>query len=145
MAAPEAEERVSVQAAPLVPRPHSDAEIPHEHDPLDGLAAPKMPPDDRKLVAADASNSANPSDPSPMDFRQRQSPIQPENGGVNAEAAPRVDNPTMNAEIPHQHDPLDGLQAPEMPPAERRLGGEAEEDLEGGGDLLGNLERSLES
>ena len=51
-------------------------------------------------------------------------------------------------EIPHSHNPLDGLKAPEVPPEERKLdaqGGDEEvvrfED--GGEDLLGTLERSL--
>lgn len=145
MTAPAAEERISVQAAPRVTRPQFNAEIPHERDPLDGLAAPEVPPDNRKLLVAGHSGSAQPSHPSSQNLQQRQASLQPEGGGVNVEAAPRVDNPNINAEIPHQHDPLDGLQAPEMPPAERRLGVEEE----GGGpededDLLGNLERSLE-
>ena len=42
--------KIDVEAAPLVPEPHFAAEIPHEHNPLEGLAAPSGP--------AEGSNTA---------------------------------------------------------------------------------------
>ena len=136
------EQQVDVEAAPKVDDPSYDAEIPHNHDPLDGLKAPEVPPDDRKLSARAKSRDSAQLPP----LHQT---------GVQVEAAPRVDDPNLNGEIPHSHNPLDGFKAPEVPPDVRKLNaereaeeGEEEEDVvrfdDGGEDLLGTLERSLE-
>lgn len=72
----------------------------------------------------------------------------PAGEGIDVQAAPHVE-PTMDAEIPHAHDPLDGLAAPETVE-----GGDTHGDGDGDGeavlrfddgeeDLLGSLERSL--
>ena len=132
-------DRLNVEAAPYVSEPSFNAEIPHAHDPLDGLAAPEIPPDYRKL---DTQIKA----PSPT----KQTPDIQE-GGIDVEAAPRVDSPAINAEIPHEHNPLEGLKAPETPPEQYRATQEEQNEgmrepvrfEDGEEDLLGTLERDL--
>ena len=132
-------DRLKVEAATPLSEPNFNAGIPQAHDPLDGLAAPEIPPDHRKL---DARTKA----PSPT----KQSPDLHE-GGIEVEAAPRVDNPAMDAEIPHEHNPLDGFKAPEIPPEQHKISQkEQNEEMrepvrfeDGEEDLLGTLERDL--
>ena len=148
----EPNEMVDVQAAPQIANPAYNAEIPNAHDPLDGLAAPTIPPDDRKLGSAKEQQSTSPIpglNPSPLQSEGAQGEQR-----IDVEAAPRVDEPQMNAEVPHDHDPLDGLKAPEMPPVEREVDTYNNEKAEASGepvrfedgehDLLGTFERDVE-
>ncbi|KAG8534268.1 uncharacterized protein KY384_001112 [Bacidia gigantensis] len=120
------EQRIEVQAAPPVNNPSFDAEIPHAHDPLDGLAAPEVPSDDRKLDAYQSRTE------------------------IDVEAAPEIRSPKIDAEILHGHNPLDGLRPPEIPPDELKLdqqqpGADGIVRFEDGDeDLLGTHERSLQ-
>ncbi|KAL9124117.1 MAG: hypothetical protein Q9217_006519 [Psora testacea] len=75
----------------------------------------------------------------------------PEEQQVDVEAAPKVDETNYNAELPHEHNPLDGLKAPEMPSDAKKMDardeateGDVVRFEDGGEDLLGTLERSLE-
>ncbi|MDI1486986.1 MAG: hypothetical protein OHK93_006248 [Ramalina farinacea] len=145
---------VDVQAAPQIADPAYNAEIPNAHDPLDGLAAPTIPPDDRKLGSAKEQQSTSPIPG--LNTSSLQSAGAQAEERIDVEAAPRVDNPLMNAEVPHDHDPLDGLKAPEMPPAEREVDAYNNEKSEASGegepvrfedgehDLLGTFERDVE-
>ena len=147
-------EMVDVQAAPQIADPAYNAEIPNVHDPLDGLAAPTIPPDDRGLGSAKEQLSTSPIPG--LNISSLQSASAQGEQGIHVEAAPRVDNPQTNAEIPHDHDPLDGLKAPEIPPVERGVdtynnneqrdaSGEQPVRFEDGEhDLLGTFERDVE-
>ena len=112
------DQQVDVEAAPPIEEPHYNAEIPHSHNPLDGLAAPDIPPSDRSLDGEE---------------------------GIDVEAAPSVQKPGFNAEIPHTHNPLDGLQAPVVPPGERQLNLSGSDSVakfsDGDEDLLGTEEK----
>lgn len=144
-------EVVDVQAAPKISDPAYNAEIPNAHDPLDGLAAPTIPPDNRKLGSAKEQQSTAPIPG--LDSSSIQSAGAEGEQRIDVEAAPDVDKPQMNAEVPHDHNPLDGLKAPEMPPAEREVGnyndkreasGEPVRFEDGKHDLLGTFERDVE-
>ena len=66
---------------------------------------------------------------------------------ISVEAAPQVD-PTMNAQIPVDHDPLDGIAEPEVVAESSGQHAPANQSLhfeDGEEDLLGSLERSLGS
>ena len=123
-------QKVQVEAAPYVRSPQYNAEIPHAHTPIDGLAAPEAPPIERSLGSE----------------KQELSSLHGGQDGMEVEAAPRVDKPLMDAEIPHDHNPVEGLQAPEVPPEERRLDRKSEDDVvrfeDGDEDLHGTYERA---
>ena len=61
---------------------------------------------------------------------------------IDVEAAPNAPE-NFAAEIPHEHDPLDGLAAPKIPDEEHKEGEEPARFPDGEEDLLGSLERSL--
>ena len=66
---------------------------------------------------------------------------------ISVEAAPQV-NPKMNAQIPVEHDPLDGIAEPEVVAGSPDQNGPANQSVhfeDGEEDLLGSLERSLGS
>ena len=131
------EDKINVEAAPRIDDPHYNAEIPHQHDPLSGLTAPEIPPDQRKLGSETQKRAT--------------APIPPQDERLDVEAAPHVDEPSFDAEIPHDHNPLDGLAPPEMPPHERKLDapgangkdGHIVKFEDGREDLLGTLEKNL--
>ena len=110
--------QVEVEAAPQIAKPNYNAEIPHSHNPFDGLAPPEIPPEDRRLENI---------------------------GGIEVQAAPEILQPKMNAEIPHDHNPLEGLQAPAIPPRERQLDNSSHEEVatfsDGDEDLFGTQEK----
>ena len=133
------EERVDVQATPRVEHPNYNAEIPNAHNPLDGLAAPEISPDNRKLDQQLDQQIENPIPTTRACF--------PRGGGSNVEVAPGTDDPAVDAEISHEHDPLNNLKAPMIPPAERMIDDEELQEPvrfeDGEEDLLGTLERDL--
>ena len=128
-----------MQTAPNLECPPCNAEVPNANNPLDVLAAPEIPPDARKVD----EQIQQPSPTTRAFFSQ--------GAGIDVEAAPRVDNPIMNAEIPHEHNPLSGFKAPVVPPEERRIEPEQQNEKlpdpvrfeDGEEDLLGTLERDL--
>lgn len=61
---------------------------------------------------------------------------------IDVEAAPHAPE-NFAAEIPHEHNPLDGLAAPTIPDEVRKGGEEVARFSDGEEDLLGSLERSL--
>ena len=108
---------------------------------LPGLSVPPLP-QPSTLDLNSTNNESQPSIPHIPGIGSRA--FSPPEDTVEVEAAPHVPQPHFNAEIPHAHNPIDGL----APPETLRKESKAAEDEpirfeDGEEDLLSNFEKSL--
>ncbi len=122
-------------STPKAPTPSPPTPIATSFPPMLSPKAPTMSPPTpiRRSMSSspDLPLSSKHAQPPPFSLGPPQEAeevgVLPRGVGVDVEAVPRVDSPAFDAEIPHTHNPLDGLAAPES----------------GEEDLLGSLEMSL--
>ena len=142
---------------PSPPTPIAASFDQHQRERL--MESPRAPTMSPPTPAQDRSSSpdlplASHNDPPPLDLDPTAgAPSAGTIPGLGQQLPPREDRIDVEAardapenfaaEIPHEHDPLDGLAPPKVPDVQQKEGEEHARFSDGEEDLLGSLERSL--